>query len=101
MGRSRITAHPPACACPARGAAHGVAAAARLSVADSRHQRTGAAADDTAVAAGLLRIVRVLRLQGVAAALSGVGPALAQAIVGAGIDLSEVPCYRSVEHALA
>lgn len=62
---------------------------------------TGAAVGDADVAAGVLRIVRVLRLQGVVAALSGVRPELAQAIVAAGLDLSEVTCYQSVEHALA
>ncbi|WAS90216.1 STAS domain-containing protein [Nannocystis punicea] len=62
---------------------------------------TGAAVDDPDVAAAVLRIVRVLRLQGVAPALSGVPPALARAIVGAGIDLSEVPCHQTLEHALA
>ncbi|MDC0675041.1 STAS domain-containing protein [Nannocystis radixulma] len=62
---------------------------------------TGAAAADADVAAGVLRIVRVLRLQGVTAALSGVRPDLARAIVGAGLDLSEVTCYQTVDHALA
>ncbi|WP_434426950.1 STAS domain-containing protein [Nannocystis pusilla] len=62
---------------------------------------TGAAVDDAEVAAGVLRIVRVLRLQGVSAALSGVRPPLARAIVDAGVDLSEVRCHQSVEHALA
>ncbi|PCC74494.1 Anti-anti-sigma regulatory factor (antagonist of anti-sigma factor) [Nannocystis exedens] len=62
---------------------------------------TGAAVDDAEVAAGVLRIVRVLRLQSVAAALSGVRPPLARAIVGAGVDLSEVPCHQTLEHALA
>lgn len=62
---------------------------------------TGAAVDDAEVAAGVLRIVRVLRLQGVAAALSGVRPPLARAIVDAGVDLSEVRCHQSLEHALA
>ncbi|MFZ6177149.1 STAS domain-containing protein [Nannocystis pusilla] len=62
---------------------------------------TGAAVDDAEVAAGVLRIVRVLRLQGVSAALSGVRPPLARAIVDAGVDLSEVRCHPSIEHALA
>ncbi|MFY0532753.1 STAS domain-containing protein [Nannocystis pusilla] len=62
---------------------------------------TGAAVDDAEVAAGVLRIVRVLRLQGVSAALSGVRPPLARAIVDAGVDLSEVRCHQSIEHALA
>ncbi|MDC0718773.1 STAS domain-containing protein [Nannocystis bainbridge] len=62
---------------------------------------TGAAVDDAEAAAGVLRIVRVLRLQGVAAALSGVRPPLARTIVDAGVDLSEVRCYQSLEHALA
>lgn len=62
---------------------------------------TGAAVDDAEVAAGVLRIVRVLRLQGVSAALSGVRPPLARAIVDAGVDLSEVRCFQSIEHALA
>lgn len=62
---------------------------------------TGVADVDGTVGAGLLRIARALRLQGIAAILSGVRPELARAIVGAGIDLSEVPCVQSIEDALA
>jgi anti-anti-sigma regulatory factor len=61
---------------------------------------TGAAALDDAVAAGLLRTIRVLRLQGLAVAVSGIRPELAQAIVAAGLDLGGVPCFQSLEHAL-
>lgn len=61
---------------------------------------TGAAAVDDAAAAGLLRIVRVLRLQGVAPQLSGIRPELARTIVDAGLDLGGVPCFQSLEHAL-
>jgi len=61
---------------------------------------TGAAVD-AAAADELLAIVRVLRLQGVASALSGIGPQLARAIVTAGLEIGAVPCFRSVEEALA
>ncbi len=55
---------------------------------------------DAAAAEGLLRIVRVLRLQGVAAALSGVTPRLAQACVRDGLDLGGLTCFQSLEDAL-
>jgi anti-anti-sigma regulatory factor/PAS domain-containing protein len=61
---------------------------------------TGAALFDATVADGLLRIVQVLRLQGVAPALSGIRPELARAIVAAGLTLA-VPCFQTLEHALA
>lgn len=61
---------------------------------------TGAAVVDAAAADGLLRIVRVLRLQGVAPALSGIRPELARAIVAADLDLA-VPCFANLEQALA
>mgnify|MGYP000476349676 CR=1 FL=1 len=61
---------------------------------------TGAAAVDEAVAAGLLKIVRVLRLQGVTTVLSGVRPALARTIVGAGQELTGVACFASLADAL-
>lgn len=60
---------------------------------------TGAAVD-AAAAGKLLSIIRVLRLQGVAAALSGIRPELAQAIVTAGLEIGAVRCFRSVEEAL-
>ncbi len=61
---------------------------------------TGAAVVDVAAADGLLRMVQVLRLQGIAPALSGIRPDLAQAIVAAGLTLA-VPCFQSLEDALA
>jgi rsbT co-antagonist protein RsbR len=60
---------------------------------------TGAAVVDATVADGLLRIVQVLRLQGVAPALSGIRPELARAIVAAGLELT-VPCFQTLEHAI-
>ena len=62
---------------------------------------TGASAVDGVAASELLRIIRVLQLQGVAPVLSGIGPALAQAIVGVGLDIAGVPCFLSIEAALA
>ncbi len=62
---------------------------------------TGASAVDGVAASELLRIIRVLQLQGVAPVLSGIRPALAQAIVHAGLDLARVPFFRSIEDALA
>jgi len=61
---------------------------------------TGAAVADTTSADGLLRIVRVLRLRGVRVALSGIRPALASAIVDAGLELSGLSCFQSVADAL-
>jgi len=62
---------------------------------------TGAATVDATAAAELLGIIRVLRLRGVASLLTGIRPDLAQAIVAAGLDIARVPCFRSVEEALA
>lgn len=61
---------------------------------------TGADVIDAAVAAGLLRIVRVLRLRGVSPAFSGIRPALARAIVEADLDLAGVRCHQSLADAL-
>lgn len=61
---------------------------------------TGAAVVDAAAADGLLRVVQVLRLQGVTPALSGIHPALAQAIVATGLTLA-VPCFQTLADALA
>jgi rsbT co-antagonist protein RsbR len=62
---------------------------------------TGVAAFDAVGAAGLLRIVRVLRLQGVDAALSGIRPDLARTLVEVGADLGGVACHASLADALA
>lgn len=61
---------------------------------------TGVADFDDIGAAGLLRIVHVLRLQGVRATLSGISPALAQAIVRHGADLDTITCHASLAEAL-
>lgn len=61
---------------------------------------TGAEVIDATVGADLLRIVRVLQLQGITAVFSGLRPELARAIVVAGLDLSGVPCFQSLAHAL-
>lgn len=61
---------------------------------------TGAADLDAAAAAGLLRILRVLRLQGIAPVVSGIHPRLAHTILAAGLDLGGVPCFQTLEHAL-
>lgn len=61
---------------------------------------TGAADIDAAAADGLVRLLRVLRLQGVTPALSGIHPRLVYAIVAAGLDLGDVRCFQSLEHAL-
>lgn len=62
---------------------------------------TGVVDVDADIGAGLLRITRALRLQGIASTFSGIRPELARAVVAAGIDLSEVPCVQSIEDALA
>lgn len=61
---------------------------------------TGAAVVDADVADGLLRLIQVLRLQGLAPAISGVRPELARAIVAAGLTLT-APCFQTLEDALA
>lgn len=61
---------------------------------------TGAAAVDAEAAAALARLVRVLRLQGMAPAFSGIRPQLARAIAAAGLDLAGTPCFGSLEDAL-
>ena len=62
---------------------------------------TGADVADTAGTDGLVRVVRVLRLRGIRVALSGIRPALAGAIVDAGLDLSGLACFATVADALA
>lgn len=62
---------------------------------------TGAAAVDRAVAAGLSRVVHVLRLRGLDVALSGIRPALARTLVEAGVDLGDLPCFPSPGRALS
>ncbi len=62
---------------------------------------TGAVAVDAEAAAALLRIIRVLQLQGTAPVLTGIQPALAQAIVAGGLELAHVRCFGSVEDALS
>lgn len=62
---------------------------------------TGTAVLDSAAAAALLTLVRVLQLQGVVPVLSGIRAALAGAIVTSGLDLARVPCFMSLEEALA
>lgn len=62
---------------------------------------TGVAEFDAVGARGLLRIVRVLRLQGVATALSGIHPALAQTIVRQGDEFGDVVCHASLAEAVA
>ncbi|MEZ4384636.1 MAG: STAS domain-containing protein [Nannocystaceae bacterium] len=62
---------------------------------------TGAAMVGAEAADGLLRIIRVLQLQGVTPALSGIRPHTAEAMVDAGIDLSDLRCYQTVADALA
>lgn len=61
---------------------------------------TGAAEVDLAAADGLLRIVRVLQLQGISTAISGVRPALAQAMVRAGLEPGGVRWFQSMADAL-
>ncbi|MBZ5715882.1 STAS domain-containing protein [Nannocystis pusilla] len=61
---------------------------------------TGAADIDDSAADGLLRLLRVLRLQGVAPVLSGIHPRLVHAILSAGLDLGDAPCFQTLEDAL-
>ena len=61
---------------------------------------TGVAEFDDIGAAALLRVVQVLALQGVRATFSGIGPALAQAIVRHDADLGGVACHPTLAEAL-
>lgn len=56
---------------------------------------------DSHVAQGLLTVVRQVRLLGANAALVGISPEVAQAIVALGLDLDEFRTYRDLEAALA
>jgi len=55
---------------------------------------------DQQVAQGLLDVVRQTRLLGAEAALVGIRPEVAQALVGIGIDLRQMRTYRDLEAAL-
>ncbi len=57
--------------------------------------------DAVTIMDGLLRMVRVLRLQGMRVALSGIRPELAEAIVHAGQSRSGLACFSTLADALA
>jgi rsbT co-antagonist protein RsbR len=57
---------------------------------------TGVPIVDTAVAQGLLRVVRAARLLGAEVALVGVRPEVAESIVSLGIDLENLATYRDL-----
>ncbi len=61
---------------------------------------TGVPVIDSQVAAGILRLVQAARLLGAEVMLVGVRPEVAQAIVGLGLDLGEMPAYSDLHTAL-
>lgn len=61
---------------------------------------TGVPIVDTQVAQGLLMTVRAARLLGAHVALVGIRPEVAQAIVGLGLDLSDVSTFSDLQSAL-
>ncbi len=61
---------------------------------------TGTDTFDQAATAGLLRLVQVLRLQGIAPALSGIPPNLAVELARADQDLGSIPCFQNLAAAL-
>jgi rsbT co-antagonist protein RsbR len=61
---------------------------------------TGVPVVDTQVAQGLLMTVRAARLLGAHVILVGIRPEVAQAIVGLGLDLSDVSTFSDLQSAL-
>jgi anti-anti-sigma regulatory factor len=61
---------------------------------------TGVPVVDTQVAQGLLMTVRAARLLGAHVMLVGIRPEVAQAIVGLGLDLSDVSTFSNLQSAL-
>jgi rsbT co-antagonist protein RsbR len=62
---------------------------------------TGVPVVDTQVAQGLLMTVRAARLLGAHVILVGIRPEVAQAIVGLGLDLSDVSTFSDLQSALS
>jgi rsbT co-antagonist protein RsbR len=62
---------------------------------------TGVPLVDSQVAQGLIGVVRAARLLGSEAALVGIRPEVAQAIVGLGIELGGIRTYRDLESAMS
>jgi anti-anti-sigma regulatory factor len=62
---------------------------------------TGVPVVDTQVAQGLLMTVRAARLLGAHVTLVGIRPEVAQAIVGLGLDLSDVSTFSDLQSALS
>jgi rsbT co-antagonist protein RsbR len=61
---------------------------------------TGSSARDAGGAGQLMRLVRAIRLLGARTILTGIGPALATALVDAGFDGRETPFARSLADGL-
>ncbi|HEU4322741.1 MAG TPA: STAS domain-containing protein [Roseiflexaceae bacterium] len=61
---------------------------------------TGTPVVDSQVAQGLIAIVHGARLLGAQVWLVGIRPEVAQAIVGLGLDLSDIPTFSSLQNAL-
>ncbi|NTU84913.1 MAG: STAS domain-containing protein [Chloroflexales bacterium] len=58
---------------------------------------TGVAVVDTHVAAALLRVAQATRLMGADAVLAGIRPEVAQALVGLGVDLSDLHTVATLQ----
>ncbi|MBL9103732.1 MAG: PAS domain-containing protein [Myxococcales bacterium] len=61
---------------------------------------TGVRAVDTRVAEALLRAARAVRLLGAEAVLTGVGPEVAETLVGLGVDLGGLVTLASLRHGI-
>jgi rsbT co-antagonist protein RsbR len=62
---------------------------------------TGVPLVDTQVAQGLLQVVSAARLLGAGAALVGIRPEVAQALVGLGVDMRAIRTFSNLQSALA
>jgi rsbT co-antagonist protein RsbR len=61
---------------------------------------TGVPVVDTQVAQGMIQVTQAARLLGAQTILAGINPAVAQSVVGLGIDVSRITIRRSLQHAI-
>lgn len=61
---------------------------------------TGVEMIDTATADSFLSIIRAVKLLGAHGSIAGIGPAVAQTLVGLGVDLTAIPTYSNLREAL-
>jgi len=61
---------------------------------------TGVEMIDTATADNFLRIVRAVKLLGAQGVIAGIGPNVAETLVGLGVDLTAIPTFSNLREAL-